>query len=408
MEAAPALAVLAAALLVAVPDAWGATLTAFLEPEENEATFTVSYLQTFTIQHEGEGMLAGLLEGEAWEVERKFYPDDPGVIDLTERINSGILAERSTAKIDGLNVAFSSSLAPRDTSSDFNYRIDISGEIVDYVIKEEDPAVPGILDMGWRHFALSGPVVLDGIDINTPFSVLRDNSPDVHDALEGTEVSGVLSDGLMSSAEFADPLDVWHFLVDPTGITREAIEKFGISEEIEGKVISKYTLGESSIREGRKTDEVIDVPFSLDRDYHMRTIKTIDLGEVNVVGYTSISSLDDLETLGYSSEPIGTTTSTGQFPVFIVYGMAAIAAVGAGMFFFISSRQLKKEEGATQTGIDPAHLQATATSSAAGGYQTNRGESQLRSDYGSGPSTSPELSGPESTRGSMPKGWEKK
>ena len=408
MKAAPALIALTAMLLVAVPNAWGATLTAFLEPEDNEATIPVSYLQTFTIRPDGEGMLSELLDGEAWEIERKFYPDDPGVINLTERINSGILAERSTAKVDALNVAFSSSMSPRADSSDINFKIYISGNLVDFVIKEEDPTVPGIIDMGWRHFAVEGPVVMDGIDINTPFSVLEDNSPDVHEAIGGTLASAILSEGLMSSAEFADPLDVWHFLFDPTGITREAIEKFGLSDEIAGKVISKYTLGESSLREGPKADEVIDRSFTIDREYFIRTIKTIDIGEVAVVGHTSISSLDDLETLGFSKDPIGTTTSTGQFPVFIVYGMAAMAAVGAGMFFFISNRQLKKEQGATQTGIDPSQLQATATSSAAGGYQTNRGESQLRSDYGSGPSTSPELSGPDSTRGSMPKGWEKK
>lgn len=407
MKAAPVLVVMAAALLVAIPDAWGATLTAFLEPEENEGTFTVSYLQTFTIRHDGEGMLSELLNGEAWEVERKFYADEPGVIAMTERINSNILAERSSARVEGLEVSYEASLKPRDVSSDINFRVDLSGNLVDFVIKAEDPTVPGIADMGWRHFALAGPVVIEGIDINTPLTALEENSPEIHEALGGTPASELLSDGLMAHSEFADPLDVWHFLVDPTGINIDAAQ-FGLSEEILGKVISKYTLGESSIREGRKTDDVINLLFTLDREYHIRTIKTIDLGEIAVVGYTSISSLDDLETLGFSREPIGTTTSTGQFPVLIVYGMAAVAAIGAGMFFFISSRQLKKEEGATQTGIDPANLQASATSTAAGGYQTNRGESQLRSDYGSGPSTSPELSGPESTRGSMPKGWEKK
>lgn len=407
MKAAPVLVTLVAMLLIAVPSAWGATLTAFLEPEEGEGTFTVSYLQTFTIRHDGEGMLFDLLDGEAWEVERKFYADEPGVIDLTERINSNILAERSTAKIEGLQVSYESSMKPREKSSDINFKIDLSANLVDFVIKDEDPTVPGIVDMGWRHFAVAGPVMIEDIDINTPLAALEANSPEVHEALGGTVASDLLSEGLMASSEFSDPLDVWHFLVDPTGISIDAAQ-FGLSEEILGKVISKYTLGESSIREGRKTDEVVNIPFTLDREYYIRTIKTIDLGEIAVVGYTSISSLDDLETLGFSKDPIGTTTSTGQFPVFIVYGMAAMAAVGAGMFFFISSRQLKKEKGATQTGIDPAHLQASATSSAAGGYQTNRGESQLRSDYGSGPSTSPELSGPDSTRGSMPKGWEKK
>ncbi len=70
------------------------------------------------------------------------------------------------------------------------------------------------------------------------------------------------------------------------------------------------------------------------------------------------------------------TTSTGEFPVLIVYGMAGMAAIGGIAFFVFSNRQLKNQETA-QTGIDPSRLTGYATSSSAGGYQTNRGEAQL-------------------------------
>ncbi len=399
---------LVASLMVMVPSAWGATLTAFIDPQDNEATFKLSYLQTFTIRHDSQGELAGLLEGQEWVIDEKFSSGNPGVTELAERINSGILDNRSTVRVSDLEIAYKASLVEREKSSDINYNLLISGALVDFVIKEEDPRNPGIIDMGWRHFDIAGPIVVDGIDVNTPIAAIEDNSPGVYAAIEGSVAGDLLSESLMQAEGFSDPLDVWHFLVDPTGISIDA-NQFGLSEDIAGKVISKYTLGESSIREGRKTDELINMPFTLDREYYIRTINTIDIAETAVVGYTSISSLDDLETLGFSfSDPIGTTTATGAFPVFIVYGMAAMAAVGAGMFFFISSRQLKKEKGATQTGIDPSNLQASATSTAAGGYQTNRGESQLRSDYDSGSSSSPELTEPDTTRGSMPKGWEKK
>ena len=59
--------------------------------------------------------------------------------------------------------------------------------------------------------------------------------------------------------------------------------------------------------------------------------------------------------------------------------MAAIAGIA---FFFVSSRSLKNAEQGQQ-GIDPSRLVGYQTSASSGGYQTNRGEAQLRdeSDY---------------------------
>ncbi|KAF6241991.1 hypothetical protein C6988_10605, partial [Nitrosopumilus sp. b1] len=45
-----------------------------------------------------------------------------------------------------------------------------------------------------------------------------------------------------------------------------------------------------------------------------------------------------------------------------------------------SNRQLKKEQGQGQTGIDPSRLTGYQTSASSGGYQTNRGEAQLKDD----------------------------
>ena len=64
----------------------------------------------------------------------------------------------------------------------------------------------------------------------------------------------------------------------------------------------------------------------------------------------------------------------------IIYGMAAMAAIGGGAFFMFSNRQLKMQKETGQTGIDPSRLRAYETSAGAGGYQTTRGEAQLIDD----------------------------
>lgn len=407
MDSKLALGVVLFLLMAIVPDAWGATLTAFIDPWTDTGIFTLSYLKSYTIRHDGQGQLSQALDGQEWKIEKEFDSSDPGIAELTKRLNSRILAENSQVTLSDITGTYSVTLTDREKSSYVDYKITLKGDLNDYIIVNEDPTNPGIIDMGWKHFSFDGQVMIDDIDINTPASALELNAPEAYKMLVGTKGGELFLKPLINEESFSEPLGIWHYLFDPTGINVDA-NQFGLSKKIIDKVISKYTLGESSIREGSKADEIISVTFTIDREYHISTVNTIDIAELAVVGHTSISSLDDLETLGFSAEPIGNTTSTGGFPAHIVIGMSVMAAIGGGVFFFISSRQLKKDKNATQTGIDPARLQANATSASAGSYQTNRGVAQLRDDYDSGSSASPEISEPESTRGSMPKGWDKK
>ena len=100
----------------------------------------------------------------------------------------------------------------------------------------------------------------------------------------------------------------------------------------------------------------------------------------------------------------------------VLYGMAGMAALGGVAVMVMSQRKLKKEKGHyAQTGIDPTQLTGVQTSASSGGYQTVRGEAQVKGleDYDQhqnfydDKSQVEEKSEPESsnTRGSMPKGW---
>ncbi|SVB14534.1 uncharacterized protein METZ01_LOCUS167388, partial [marine metagenome] len=107
----------------------------------------------------------------------------------------------------------------------------------------------------------------------------------------------------------------------------------------------------------------------------------------------------------------------GEFPAIVLYGMAGAAAVGGAAIMMMSQRKLKKEKGHyQQTGIDPSQLTGVATSASSGGYQTVRGEAQVKGleDYNQHKSfyddDKPQVeekseSESSSSRGSMPKGW---
>jgi hypothetical protein len=142
-------------------------------------------------------------------------------------------------------------------------------------------------------------------------------------------------------------------------------------------------MGESSLREGRQVERVFEAEVVADKNYVVRSVQSADAANLSSIGFGALDTLDGVEIAGVTptAPKDFATTSTGEFPVLIVYGMAGMAAIGGIGFFIFSSRALKNQDTA-QTGIDPSRLTGYQTSASSGGYQTNRGEAQLRDDAG--------------------------
>ena len=139
-------------------------------------------------------------------------------------------------------------------------------------------------------------------------------------------------------------------------------------------------MGESSIREGIQIERVAEVEIMLDQPYSVRSVQSADTATLRIIGFGSVDTLDGVEIVGVTpTPPEGTIIDTGDFSVFIIYGMAGVAAIAGIIFFFISNRSLKNEK-VGQQGIDPTRLVGYETSDSSGGYKTNRGEAQLRDD----------------------------
>ena len=233
----------------------------------------------------------------------------------------------------------------------------------------------------------------------------------------GSEAETLLNSPIMDASGIkAQPLGNWHFLFDPTGINVDA-SQYGMSSELAGVVWSSYTMGESSLREGIQTEKEHEASFTADTTYDLRTIESADAANIFFAGFANIDTLDNTEVVGvYPEAPEGfATTSTGEFPVMIIYGMAGMAGVAGVAVFIVSEKKRKGDLGAGQTGIDPSQLVGADTSTGSGGYKTNRGEAHLKSDdYAQTRSVYDEAqveekkdedTSAQSTRGSMPKGW---
>ena len=381
MAKAVLLTVLLAGLIVigSSGPAWGAQLDSRINPNNDSSPFKMSYLKTVFIEYPNGGVLFDTLSGAEWRTAGEADATNPGVQKLMMELNDGIQQDGSQAKVTDLNVLYEFQLKGRNLQTSIDYRVILEGTLSNYVITEDSQKK--LVDLGWRGLSTTSSIVIDGVEINIPLDVLKTEEPLLYNTFVNTEAENVLNRELIN-ADFIleQPLTNWHFLFDPTGINADA-STFGLDDEIAGFVISSWTMGESSIREGRQVERVYEAEVMSDETYTVRSVQSTDTGNLFIIGFGALDILDGIEIAGVTPTPPEDymTTSTGDFPVMIIYGMAGLAAVAGIGFFFISSRSMKKQ-AVGQQGIDPSNLVGYQTSASSGGYQTNRGEAQLKSD----------------------------
>ena len=367
--------------------AWAAQLEIRMNPQADFATGEMKYQKTIFIEYNDGGKIAEEMRGKEMSVAFVADTTNPGVAKLRDQLNQNIASKGSSTRITDMTLDYSAQLTGRGLNTSIDYKIILKPTITNYVIRQNSANSPAIVDVSWRGLVVNGAFNVNtaqygDVEINMPISFIKANLPDVYSVIAGTDAESLLSKSIIDASFIeTQPLSNWHFLFDPTGINVDA-STYGLSKDVTGFVVSAFTMGESSLREGRQVEKVEEVQINADKPYVIRTVQSADSATIRVIGFAAVDKIEGTEVLGVSPQaPQGyATTSTGGFPISIIYGMAALAGIGAIALFFFSSRQLKKEEGKGQQGIDPALLRGYETSSAAGGYQTNRGEAQLISD----------------------------
>ena len=359
--------------------AWAAQMDARINPNNDESPFKMNYQRTVFIEYPQTGQLFDLLRDKEWTVTGTADSSNPGVQQLISNMNQGISEKGSQARISDLNVFYNFGLHGRDIGTSIDYKVILEGTLVDYVITQDSQQT--LVDLGWRGLSATGEVEIDGVEINIPLSIIESEEPELYNIISGTDAESVLTRNLIN-ADFIleQPLTNWHFLFDPTGINADAMT-FGLDESIAGFVVSSWTMGESSFREGIQVERTFEAEIIADQPYAVRSVQSADQGNLHIIGFGALDILDGLEIAGVTPTPPEgyATTSTGDFPVAIIYGMAGMAAIGGIAFFLYSNRALKHEKKGQQ-GIAPNQLVGYQTSASAGGYQTNRGEAQLRDE----------------------------
>ena len=396
-----------------------------IDPNSDTALAKMTYQRSVNIDYSDGGKLAETMYGENNQIIFSADSSNPSVQSLISKLNSYILSQGSIAQITDLTVEYKSLMTGRTSSMSVDYTIILHPTINNFVIKAGSGNDPTLLDVDWRGFGVVGPVVIStptygDVEINMPISTFERFTPALALSLKASDAGELLSTRLMDGDEIkAQPIGNWHFLFDPTGINADA-SKYGFQT---GSVISSFTMGESSLREGLIREQVHESTFNSDKIYRVTTYESSGNASIDIIGFANRDTLGNSEIFGVTpNAPEGyATTSAGEFPAFILYGMAGMAALGGVAMMFMSWRKLSKEKGHyQQTGIDPSQLTGVQTSASSGGYQSNRGEARVtgldpdskehRSYYDEKQPQVEEKTEdkPSSKGGAMPKGFESK
>ena len=398
-----------------------------IDPDSNVALAKMTYQRSIVIDYSDGGKLADTMNGKSGVISFTADKSTPGMQSLIIKLNSYIAGKGSQAQITDLKLDYLATMTGRDNNLSLDYKIVLRPLVENFVIKAGSASSPTLIDIDWRGFGAVGPVVIytqqyGDIEINLPISAFdKLLPPSLVLSLKASEAGELLSTRMLDADGIKNqPVGNWHFLFDPTGISVDA-SQHGLDSEITGNVVSRFTMGESSLREGLIRELVNESMFTSDKVYTIKTIESSANASVDVIGFANRDVLGSSEIFGVTAQaPEGyASTSSGEFPAFILYGMAGMAAIGGVAIMLISQRKLKKEgKNPQQTGIDPTQLTGVATSASAGGYQTVRGEaqvkglddySQTKSYYDDKPQVEEKTeSESSSTRGALPKGFKPK
>jgi len=396
-----------------------------IDPNSDTAIAKMTYQRSINIDYSDGGKLADTMNGLSKEISFSADSSNPNVQSLISKINSYTLSQGSQAQITDLTVEYKSLMTGRSTSMSVDYTVTLHPTIHNFVIKQGSGNDPTLLDVDWRGFGVVGPVIINtpaygDVEINLPISTFERFTPSLALSLESSDAGEIMSTRLMDGDEIkAQPIGNWHFLFDPTGIGADA-SQYGFQT---GSVISSFTMGESSLREGLIREQVHEGSVNIDKTYTVTSYESSGNASIDIIGFANRDVLGTSEIFGVTpNAPEGyASTSTGEFPAFILYGMAGMAAMGGAAMLLISKRKLNQEKGKGyhQTGIDPTQLTGVQTSASSGGYQTIRGEAQVKGleDYNQHRSyydeEKPQVEEksedkPSSKGGAMPKGFESK
>jgi hypothetical protein len=280
-----------------------------VNPYNSESNFQIEYSKTINIEYLEGGQLYDELHAKQWTLNGEADASDPGVQRLISSLNSKIQSDGSSVEISDLNVSYEIQLNGKEKIATIDYKIMLNGKLADIVIFTD--STKSLVDLGWRGMTSTDRIVIDGIEINYPLSVLQAKEPTVYNILKDSEAKLILARNLIDAEEIKNqPIVNWHFLFDPSASGNE-LDGFDADESIKESALSTHYFGESD----RDIEKVFEAEVIADKTYKIQTVEPFRTfnGKLNYLGFVAVDQLDGVDIGGIVAEaPEGFATSDEQ------------------------------------------------------------------------------------------------
>lgn len=259
-----------------------------------------------------------------------------GVISAMNRNLNGIA---SGMQVTSLSLQYTATVKGAEDRVEAALKVDLMPSFSKVIIggNSTKPNSHFVLDADWRGLQISEPVYVifqngTRVDINSPAQALGFRHPQALARIASSESARQL---LYSPVlDFGDigrmDLNKWDSLFDPT---KSQVSAAGLSSDVNtgsAKVISVYSLGQCSLKQGCPGDQqstvnvtVNDIPVTL------RLITPQPNAQIQIAGYASVQDLQGAQVFDVSLKDAAPQPN-GSFPmqVLLVFGglMGAIAA----------------------------------------------------------------------------------
>ena len=321
----------------AISQSFASQMEVFLLPERDAADPIFTSIRFITLQYEPGSELAKILNGTNERITFTLNSTTQGMKELQNTMNEAILREKhSLIQLNNSKLDYTAQIRGDEDRAQISYKIKFAPHITNYVLPSNSTSNKA-LDLDWRSVVVQGPLTVTvpkygEFDINYPIGPVKALYPEIAQKLESVEQSKKIFDTpLLDYEEIGFPMDRWHFLFDPTGSQASAAGS-GYAQEGESKVVSVFSLGESSFREGTHAAKESSVSTTIDGSkVNIKSSDPPPSAQIQISGFAQIKKISNAEIAFVSpTGPSGTTTATGGFPIqvlLILGGMMGAVAI---------------------------------------------------------------------------------
>jgi hypothetical protein len=329
-------------ILGLVSQAYAADMTATLITEKGTTIPRFTGVKNVTIKYPEGSPISQQLNGKTERIDFTVNgtSKDAGMADLIQATNKALAGVKSPAQVTAVNVHYTAKITGGPDSTLMSIKTDYQPTLEKFILSKGDTQAGGdIIDLQWRTLVVDGPVKVKSpefgdVNINQAIGALEVKYPDIASKLSSSDVGKVLQEPVLDFSRFNPQMSSsWHHLFDP--ISTYGTGTITGSEYGSAKVLSVYSLGESSIREG--TFEAQETTGSATIDGAAVSVKSSTpppSAQITVAGYLDVKGAQGQEYgIVAADAPAGAVTSSGGFPIQVLLVLGGM--MGAIAFFVL-------------------------------------------------------------------------